>query len=279
MTVQTMLFGIGNSRRRGKGSAFYIAIGLCMAAVCLVVISAAINTRSAKLKKEQSVITNSEGDWSVDESVIEPVDDPVDLDKADTASDELYDQELYEENAEQLSDVNEGDGDSADTADTAELNVPEKDEPTVDKLVEENEPDVVAASGFVRPLSGEIIKPYSGIELVFCSTMSDWRVHEGVDIAAENGSEVKAAADGEVVDFVEDALYGYTAIIRQKDDSMLYYCGLSAERMVSAGLQVKAGDVIGHIGDVPCETKDGPHLHLALMKGGDFADPRTVLGS
>ncbi len=130
---------------------------------------------------------------------------------------------------------------------------------------------------FRMPADGGITSRFSGDELIFCATMCDWRVHNGVDIAGQAGGEVLACADGIVENFVEDMLYGNTAIIRHADDSVMYYCGLSDTQMVSAGLQVHAGDVIGYIGEVPCEMADGPHIHLSLMKDGQFIDPASVL--
>lgn len=130
---------------------------------------------------------------------------------------------------------------------------------------------------FAMPTGGSMTCGFSGEDLVFSATMCDWRVHNGVDISGQPGEEVRACADGTVEGFVEDMLYGNTAIIRHADDSVMYYCGLDDTQMVSAGLIVKAGDVIGYIGEVPCELADGAHVHLALMKDGQFIDPTTVL--
>ncbi len=40
---------------------------------------------------------------------------------------------------------------------------------------------------YVRPVSGTILRQYSGDVPVFNPTMDDWRVHTGVDIAAASG--------------------------------------------------------------------------------------------
>ncbi len=130
---------------------------------------------------------------------------------------------------------------------------------------------------FRMPSDGSITSGFSGDELIFCATMCDWRVHNGIDISGELKDEVRACADGIVEGFVEDMLYGNTAIVRHADDSVLYYCGLDDTQMVSTGLQVKAGDLIGYIGQIPCELDDGPHIHLSLMKDGQFIDPATIL--
>ena len=57
----------------------------------------------------------------------------------------------------------------------------------------------------------------------------------------------------------------------------MYYCGLSSTCMVSPGMRVSAGDVIGYVGEVPCEAADGSHIHIALMKDGQFTDPEKYM--
>jgi len=142
-------------------------------------------------------------------------------------------------------------------------------------------PEVVPASApisFRMTTGGSVTSGYSGDELIFCATMCDWRVHNGIDISGEAGAEVRACADGIVENFAADIIYGNTAIVRHADDSIMYYCGLSDTQMVSAGLEVHAGDVIGYIGEVPCELEDGPHIHLAMVRDGKFIDPAPLLG-
>jgi len=136
---------------------------------------------------------------------------------------------------------------------------------------------VAAPLRFGMPGEGTVTNGFSGDELVFCSTMGDWRIHNGIDISGNSGDKVLACADGVVEGFAADMLYGNTAVVRHSDDSVIYYSGLSDTQMVSAGLHIKAGDVIGYIGEVPCELEDGPHIHLTMVKDGKFIDPAPLL--
>ena len=46
-----------------------------------------------------------------------------------------------------------------------------------------------AAPASTQPVSGRVLNAYSGDELVYSSTLGDWRTHNGVDYAASRGAE------------------------------------------------------------------------------------------
>lgn len=259
--------GRGSGKGGGKNAGFYIAVGLCCAAVCLVGISAAMGSRRDVTRTaEDYVVALDDGEWSAASGEEQSVDASADGTTAQTAQPTQPSDISVTEPTEYLEPADAG---AMGDGWVEELPMPQDGDEAVDVSAE----PMVMAISYSAPLSGGLLKPYSGGELVYCSTMGDWRVHEGMDISGEKGAEVRAAADGIVVDFVEDMLYGHTAVIQHDDGSMLYYCGLSSTPVVSSGLAVKAGDVIGFIGEVPCESGDGAHLHLAMMKDGAFVDP------
>ena len=99
------------------------------------------------------------------------------------------------------------------------------------------------------PVSGEEISAYSMEALSYNETTRDWRVHNGVDIAADAGTEVCAAADGEVYTVYEDDSMGYTVVIRHDGGYLTRYASLSQDIPVKSGDAVSAGQVIGYVGD------------------------------
>ncbi len=131
---------------------------------------------------------------------------------------------------------------------------------------------------FVRPVEGEIIKAYSGKEPVKSKTMGDWRVHAGIDIKAEQGANVVAPADGEVIRAEQDALTGYTISIRHANDAVSTIFNLESEDRVAVGQQVKSGDVIGTAGNsAKLEMLDDPHIHFEVEIDGELVNPEEYL--
>ena len=121
------------------------------------------------------------------------------------------------------------------------------------------------------PVSGEEISAYSMEALSYNETTRDWRVHNGVDIAADAGTEVCAAADGEVYTVYEDDSMGYTVVIRHDGGYLTRYASLSQDIPVKSGDTVSAGQVIGYVGTTGSST--GNHLHFEVRVNGSRVDP------
>lgn len=131
-------------------------------------------------------------------------------------------------------------------------------------------------STFVLPVAGQVTAVYSGDELVYNETLGDWRTHNGMDITANTGAEVKAAMAGTVSAVKEDPMWG-TVVEVQCDAGTLRYCGLAADVKVKEGTLLKQGDLLGTLGEIPAETALEPHLHFELLKDGALVDPETLM--
>ncbi len=133
---------------------------------------------------------------------------------------------------------------------------------------------------YVRPLAGEVIRGYSASTPVYNPTMDDWRVHTGIDIAAEEGEAVCAVAAGTVCKVYTDYFKGNVVEIQHLDGRISVYCGLADHPSAAVGDTVTAGTVIGSVGAPSSfESLDGAHLHFEMLQDGTRLDPTLYLPS
>lgn len=109
-----------------------------------------------------------------------------------------------------------------------------------------------------------------------------WRFGEsrrnptGIGIGGEDGREIRAAADGEVV-YSGSGLIGYgKLIILKHNDAYLSAYGYNQALTVAEGDRVKSGQVIARMGRGPA---DRPLLHFEIRVDGKPADPAKFLPS
>lgn len=128
---------------------------------------------------------------------------------------------------------------------------------------------------FIMPVNGEILEPFSE-NLVFNNTLGDWRVHGGIDIAAEKGCSVASVAQG-VVEKVYDNAMGSCVEISHPAGFVTVYKGLENVENLAEGDEVKSGEVIGTIGDCRGENVTVPHLHFEMYKDNTAVNPSDYL--
>lgn len=128
------------------------------------------------------------------------------------------------------------------------------------------------------PVDGEQIGSYSMDCLSYNETTRDWRVHNGVDIAAPEGTQVCAAADGTVYTTYEDDALGSTVVIRHTGGYTTRYSSLSPELSVKPGDKVTLGQTIGQVGNTALlETCLGSHVHFSVSYQDSPMDPAEFL--
>jgi murein DD-endopeptidase MepM/ murein hydrolase activator NlpD len=100
------------------------------------------------------------------------------------------------------------------------------------------------------------------------------RRHEGVDIFAKRGTPVLAASDGIVTRVNETAIGGRVVWVWDPSRSLsIYYAHLDRQR-VATGARVRAGDVVGTVGNTGNARTTAPHLHFGIYEAGRGAiDP------
>ena len=120
----------------------------------------------------------------------------------------------------------------------------------------------------VSPVMGVLTSPFGWREH---PVDGEEKFHNGVDLAVNTGTQVKAFADG-VVDYIGDDpdQYGLYLQISHANGVKSFYAHCS-QLLVSQGQTVKAGDTVALSGDTGNTT--GPHLHLELRFNGVRINP------
>lgn len=130
----------------------------------------------------------------------------------------------------------------------------------------------------VAPVDGETVAEYAMDCLSYNQTTRDWRVHNGVDIAAEAGTPVMAAADGTVYTVYDDETMGTTVVIRHEEGYTTKYSCLAPEVTVAAGDTVSMGQQIGCVGTTALlESALDPHVHFSVTCDNEIVDPAEFL--
>lgn len=138
----------------------------------------------------------------------------------------------------------------------------------------------VLPTHFLLPVYGVMQKKHDSELQVFSSTMGDYRVHLGIDVGTAQGAGVSAMADGVIAQVWEDVRMGQCVAIKHGGECYTIYKNLSAElpESVVVGATVKAGDVIGTVGEsAMVEVAEEPHLHLEMTVNGLQVNPMDYL--
>jgi murein DD-endopeptidase MepM/ murein hydrolase activator NlpD len=99
-------------------------------------------------------------------------------------------------------------------------------------------------------------------------------LHHGLDLAAPEGSEIRAALDGVVRRAGPRGDYGLAVELSHGDGMTTLYAHAS-ELLVQDGERVTRGQVIARVGQTGRTT--GPHLHLEVRKENRPMDPVRAL--
>lgn len=130
------------------------------------------------------------------------------------------------------------------------------------------------------PVDGTVIKEHDLLHAVYSATMNDYRVHRGIDIEAELGSDVVSVADGVIMEIGADPFMGTTVTVDHGDGLVSVYKNLAPELAdgIKVGNEIAAGSVIGSVGESAIiEIADEPHLHLELTLKDEPIDPSELL--
>lgn len=120
---------------------------------------------------------------------------------------------------------------------------------------------------FANPLDGSIARGYSYPKPQAMSDGSSRNIR-GIDIKASVGTEVKAAAVGEVKEVSSKIEEGNYVVVAHANGLYTKYCNLSKDIRVNVGDKVTEETVIGTVGDsskIFTNNEFGEHLNIQVQ--------------
>lgn len=127
----------------------------------------------------------------------------------------------------------------------------------------------------------EWLSPVEGVITSGCGDrinpiLSKRELHNGLDIAVAEGTDVVAVKSGTVTEVRTSATYGKLLQYETKDGYRVMYAHLS-DILVRKGDEIKQGQIVAKSGNTGLST--GPHLHYSLWKDDELLDPMKYLSA
>ncbi len=124
--------------------------------------------------------------------------------------------------------------------------------------------------GFALPVAGRLT---SGFGMRFHPILGYSRLHQGVDLAAADGTPIVAASAGVVRFAGWHGGHGNYVLIAHAGGMATGYGHMSGF-VVAPGQSVRQGELIGYVGSTGLST--GPHCHFETFRDGVAIDPATA---
>jgi murein DD-endopeptidase MepM/ murein hydrolase activator NlpD len=127
------------------------------------------------------------------------------------------------------------------------------------------EPGFENAIEFAWPVEGQVISPFG-------RRRRGW--HAGMDIKAEIGAPILAAAPGVVISSGQERAYGRVIRVEHENGFVTVYAH-NLDNLVEVGDRVSTGTIIGTVGR--SGRASGPHLHFEIRHEGMVYNPFHLL--
>ena len=198
--------------------------------------------------------------------------------KSGTKSDSTQKQKSKTATTEQSkkTEEDEEEGMFDETIDTAQ----NAEEPAVEEAISTTvQPtlDFHEEDGLVWPIVGDVLINYSMDKTIYFPTLQQYKYNPAIVIAATQGENISAAANGRVTSVGYDPVIGNTVVMDLGNGYELTY-GQLENIIVSEGSYVNVGDGIGTVASpTKYYSVEGTNVYFKLTKDGEPINPMNQL--
>lgn len=133
-----------------------------------------------------------------------------------------------------------------------------------------------ADQGLVRPVSGDVLIPYSMDRTVYFTTLDQYKYNPATMYSVEEGTQVIACAEGRVASVFSNEEIGQAVALDLGNGYQVVYGQLQAVN-VAEGDYVNPGQVIATVAAPTIYySLEGSNLYFLLEQDGAALDPQTL---
>lgn len=178
-----------------------------------------------------------------------------------------------------LNEEEELSGEATDGAESEDSNAEEADtekSTVAETVVVSKELSFSESDGLARPVSGEVLLPYSMEAGIYFATLDQYKYNPATIFAAGEGDLVLACADGKVIKIFENEEIGHAVTLELGNGYQVTY-GQLEDIQVTLNGYINKGETLA---SVAAPTKyfsaDGTNLYFALEKDGTPVNPENL---
>ncbi len=130
------------------------------------------------------------------------------------------------------------------------------------------------------PVVGEVVLPYSNLLAIYDPTLDQFRTNEIISIQSVIGQDVKASAEGQVIEVSSNEVNGNYVVIQHGNGWTTTYGQLESNVNVKVGDVVDVGFVLGKTAKpTKYSVALGDHVDFKITHNDQTVNPSTILAS
>lgn len=276
--------------KKQRSEKFYKAVGfyfcICSGLVAILVIAAvqlslsknSTENQLADLNEpaatQEADTTNQQAAEADQNAKSDDVDVQADNDETNLLENDIVDDLALNQNDE---DTNDNEQEKPSSEDTVNQTADTEENTDTVSVITKNKSTFDEEKGLLWPMNGDILMNYSGDQVVYFSTLGQYKCNPALMIKGDVGQEVLCSYKGTITDISENEETGLTVTMDIGSGYQLIF-GQLKDLSVKKGDSLLEGETIGHLAE-PTKyfLEEGSHLYFQVNENEESVDPLLLL--